>query len=49
MQQIICLYTFAQYWKTKPRQTKLPRNPPIGPALKNETTKVHQDYSKIYE
>ena len=22
IQQIICLYTFAQCWKTKPRQTK---------------------------
>ena len=49
IQQIICLYTFAQCWKTKPRQTKLLRNPPIGPALKNEMTKVYQDYSKIYE
>ena len=49
IQQIVCLYTFAQCWKTKPRQTKLLRNPPIGPALKNGMTKVHQDYSKIYE
>ena len=49
IQQIFCLYTFAQCWKTKSRQTKLLRNPHIGPALKNGMTKGHQDYSKIYE
>jgi len=45
--------TFAQYWKTKLRKTKLQRYSHIGPActkgLENERTKVYQDYSHTYE
>ena len=52
-QQNICLYTFAQCWKTKLRKTKWLRYTCIGPACakgsRNEKTKVHKYYSKTYE
>ena len=53
IQQNICLYTFAQCWKTKLRKTKLQSYSHIGPTcakgLRNEKTKVHQECSKTYE
>ena len=53
MQQNICLYTFAQCWKTKLRKTKSQRYSHIGStcakSLRNIRMKVHQDYSKTYE
>ena len=53
IQQNICLYTFAQCWKTKLRRTKLQRYLHIGIAcakgLRNKRTKVYQGYSKTYK
>ena len=53
MQQNICLYTFAQCWKTKLRKTKSQRYSYIGSAcaksLRNRRMKVHQDHSKTYQ
>lgn len=53
IQQNICLYTFAQCWKTKLRRTKLQRYLHIGLAcakgLRNKRTKVYQGYSKTYK
>ena len=53
IQQNICLYTFAQCWKTKLRRTKLQRYLHIGltraKGLRNKRTKVYQGYSKTYK
>ena len=53
IQQNICLYTFAQCWKTKLSRTKLQRYLHIGLAcakgLRNKRTKVYQGYSKTYK
>ena len=53
MHQNICLYTFAQCWRTKLRKTKSQRYSYIGSAcaksLRNRRTKVHQDHSKTYQ